>query len=116
MDFIISKTSNYLSNEPPCKGAIKKLFPVFHVRTVTEEEYNKKFSHVEGLWRSKGFNHTVTEEGYIKRQEPDQEQWCVELNTLEELIDFYNTHGDLIIKSNFASGTPEIEIYDDYRE
>jgi hypothetical protein len=116
MDFIISKTSDYYHEEPTCEGAIKKPFPVFHVRTCNEEEFNKKFAPREGLWKSKGFNHTTTEEGYIKRQEEDKEQWCISINSLDELMAFYEQHGQLIIKSNYLSGTPEIEIYNDYRE
>lgn len=116
MDFIITKTSDYFNEEPPCEGALKKPFPVIHVRTCNEEEFNRKFSEREGLWRSKGTNHTVTNEGYIQRQEPDKERWCVTINSLDELMAFYETHGQIIIGSDYQSHTPSIEIYNDYRE
>lgn len=116
MDFIISRTSLYSEEEAPCEGAFKKPMPVFHVRTVSEEEFNRKFSEREGLWRSRGTNHTVTEEGYIKRQEPDRERWCITINSLEELNAFHEKYGQLVYGSDYSSGTPSIEIYDDYRE
>lgn len=43
--------------------------------------------------------------------------WFVEINTLEELIKFYEENGDIIIKDCFWNKSyTEIEIYDDYRE
>lgn len=43
--------------------------------------------------------------------------WSIEINTLEELIDFFERNGDIIIKDCFWNRSlREIEIYDDYRE
>jgi hypothetical protein len=43
--------------------------------------------------------------------------WYIKINTLEELIDFYNQYGDLIISQNWDNEKEmQIEIYDDYRE
>lgn len=43
--------------------------------------------------------------------------WFVEINTLEELIKFYEEYGDIIIKDCLWNKSyTEIEIYDDYRE
>lgn len=41
----------------------------------------------------------------------------IEINTLEELIQLSDTHGELIIKNDLVNDRgPSIEIYDDYRE
>ncbi len=43
--------------------------------------------------------------------------WYVQINTLEELIEFYKKHTDLIIQENWDNKEEMmIEIYDDYRE
>lgn len=43
--------------------------------------------------------------------------WFVEINTLEELIKFYEEYGDIIITDCLWNKSyTEIEIYDDYRE
>jgi hypothetical protein len=45
------------------------------------------------------------------------DNWYIKINTLEELIDFYNQYGDLIISQNWDNEKEmQIEIYDDYRE
>ena len=45
------------------------------------------------------------------------DNWYIKINTLEELIDFYNQYGDLIISKNWDNKKEmQIEIYDDYRE
>lgn len=45
------------------------------------------------------------------------DNWYIKINTLEELIDFYNQYGDLIISENWDNKEEmQIEIYDDYRE
>lgn len=41
-----------------------------------------------------------------------EEEYEVEINTLEQLLDFSKRHGDLVFKGD----PPSIEIYDDYRE
>lgn len=49
-------------------------------------------------------------------------QWAIEINTLEELIEFLedeSTGGRIIIEESFRSECPDnrmIEIYDTYRE
>ena len=43
--------------------------------------------------------------------------WYVKIDTLEELIDFYNQYGDLIIQQDWHNKKEmRIEIYDNYRE
>lgn len=43
--------------------------------------------------------------------------WTVEINTLEELMDFQCEHGNIIIRDSIKfEGHKEIMIYDDYME
>lgn len=43
--------------------------------------------------------------------------WYVDINSLQELLDFAEKYGDIIIGTSYEYGkTPMIEIYDDYRE
>ena len=116
MKYIVKRTSLWNKGKP-CEEAFKHPHEQWHTRTCTEDEFNERFSLKEGLWRDKGTNHSITEEGWITRQEPDTMEWTVEINSLEELNDFANKHGQLIISSkSYFSKSPEIEIYDDYRE
>lgn len=117
MIFKISRTSDSLfEDKPPCKNAIKRPFAVWHTRACTEEEYNKKFSDKEGLWRSKGKNHTINERGFITRQEEDSMCWSIEVNSLDELKDFIQEEHTIIIGKEEQKNSFWIEIYDDYRE
>lgn len=43
--------------------------------------------------------------------------WTVEINSLEELMDFKNKYGDIILQDSIrVKGWPEILIYDGYIE
>ena len=43
--------------------------------------------------------------------------WVVEINTLEDLMELQNEHGDIIIRDSIKfDGYKEIVIYDDYME
>lgn len=45
------------------------------------------------------------------------EFWSVEINSLEDLMDFVNKHGDIVVSNaGVEVGIHQIEIYDDYRE
>jgi hypothetical protein len=115
MKFIIERTSD---EAPPILDAILENIPYLHVRTFTEEEFNKKCSYREGLWRSKGFDHGVTKEGDIFRKENRKENvYTIEINSLNELILLSRKYGEIILRSPPISNyPPTLEIYDTYRE
>ncbi len=116
MIYTIKRTSVW-DNECPCKEAKKRRFEYWHTRTCNEDEFNKRFSDREGLWRSKGKNHSITKEGYITRQEDDKEVWSIEINTLDDLQKLIDKYGKLIISNkDWKVKAPSIEIYDDYCE
>ncbi len=116
MEYIITRTSVWDDNASPYGKATQKLKPVYQERTLSEEEFDRKFSGHEGLWRSKGTEHSVTSEGYIRRRDTDKMMWVIEINTLEELNQLHEEVGDLVITSCMWNGLPQIEIYDNYRE
>lgn len=117
MKFIVRRTSVW-GDDKPCEEVVRMKVPYWQTRTCSEEEFDRRFSAREGLWRSKGKNHQITEEGYITRQEEDREVWGVNIKTLKELMDFIDKHGSIVIEDESSSdcSLKNIEIYDDYRE
>jgi hypothetical protein len=114
MKFRITRTSGSCVDEAkPYKKAVKGTYLYTHTRTVSEEEFNRKFADREGLWRSKGINHRVDSRGYIQRED-ERDGFLIEINSLEELVAFIDEVGEIIISKD--NPMPEIEIYDDYRE
>ena len=120
MKFVIWRTSGiYVDNikNKPCGEAKLSLVESWNTRTCDEKTFNENFSEREGLWRSKGRNHSIDKNGYITRQMEDYEEWTVEFATLEELIAFSNKYGELVVQASwYESKYGSIEIYDDYRE
>lgn len=118
MIFVISRTSYW--DKKPCKEAIKIPVEHWHTRTCKSfKEFDERFGEQEGNWLSKGKNHKIIN-GNIMRQEDYQDEWCIEINSLDELLSLHEKYGNLIISSSYNSsptGQPlSIEIYDGYRE
>ena len=89
--------------------------PVFDERACTEDYFNSnlaKYYH-GGLWREEGNEHQILPNGHIRRRLADREVWVVEIETLDDLVEFSKKYGELVL--NFKDCL-EIEIYDDYRE
>ena len=109
MYFTITRTSVWC-NEKPCEEAFAREVPNWHERSLSEEDYNRRFAEREGgKWRDKGTEHECTETS-IRRREGNKSVWVVEIDTLEQLVTFAKKYGWLVFKGN------EIEIYDGYRE
>ncbi len=109
MIYTVSRTSLW-NDERPCEEAVERPFEVWDKRKWSEERFDCEYGAHQGVWRSKGRNHKITEEGYIARQLDDKISWSVEINNLEELSTFTEKYGRVIIEGR------SIEIYDDYRE
>lgn len=73
---------------------------------------------IKGKWLSRGKNHRITEEGYIARDFKTEGLWGIELNSLEDLLNFEKEVGEeIILTTSFIDDkTPCLEIYNDYRE
>ena len=121
MEFLVSKTrSDYDDNFnvlQPHKDAYRKKYDRIEVRTLyNEEDFDKKFGEREGLWRSKGVDHTKNKDGYIQRRHIlDCEDWFMKIADMDSLLKFVNDNGDIVLKESDGDHY-SIEIYDDYRE
>lgn len=118
MIFQVIRTSSW-SDEKPFDTCIPIKLTKVETRTFcTPEEFDKKFGEREGKWLDHGTNHRVDARGYITRDMGLVDKWGIEINSLEELINFKKAVGeDLVIQTSWIDNkTPCIEIYDDYRE
>ena len=115
MKFRITRASgDYFCEKKPCKKAVKGKYLHTHTRTCTEEEFNRKYAHREGPWRSKGINHRVDSRGYIQRED-EREGFLIEINSLEELLELI-AEVDCPVVISKDHPMPEIEIYDEHWE
>jgi len=102
--------------EKSCDEAFMSSCENWQIRTCTEKDFNKLFSDREGLWRDRGTEHRIDDDGNIVRRLENTDEWTVEINTLKELNDFSEKYGNLIISLDLNTKDFLIEIYDDYRE
>lgn len=117
MIFQVTRTSMFEGK--PWKDCIPIQLTRVESRTFhTPEEFDKKFSEREGKWLEKGTNHRINARGYITRDMELVNEWGIEINSLEELMNFQKEVGtNLVLETSYIDGkTPCIEIYDDYRE
>ena len=118
MIFQVVRTSQR-NDEKPFKDCIPIKLISVETRTLhTPEEFDNKFGDREGKWLNRGTNHRVDAMGYITRDMGFQDAWGIEINSLEELMDFQKAVGEeLVLNTSLIDNkTPCIEIYDDYRE
>jgi hypothetical protein len=80
----------------------------FKVTTVAN---NYRVENIKDLV-SIGFKFTKPKSDGIYVEKLDKDVY-VEINTLDELIQFFKTQGDIIIEDD-DDGSPSIKIYDDY--
>lgn len=119
MIFEVTRTSSWSEENPPCDGCIPIKIRRVETRTLgSAEEFDARFGKREGEWFSVGTNHRFNNQGYITRDREEVDTWGMEINTLEELIEFKNRVGEeLVIGTSYNNPEfPMIEIYDDYRE
>ena len=107
------------NDEKPFKDCIPIKLTMVETRSFrTPEEFDNKFGDREGKWLNRGTNHRVNARGYITRDIGFADAWGIEINSIEELIDFQEAVGEELVlgTSMIDNKTPYIEIYDDYRE
>ena len=112
MKFIISRTSD--RNGTPCEGAVQQNYIRVVERAVDDPRKLKSWD--RGSWYESGMNHRV-ENGNIKKDFVETD-YFIEINTLEELIEFSKKHGELVFGAEhwLDPTLPYIEIYDERRE
>lgn len=116
--FEVRRTSG-LADECPYEKCIPIKLTRVETRTLkTPEEFDAKFSKREGKWLEVGSNHRVDKQGFITRDREEEDTYGIKINSLEELMDFFNKVNEEIVlrKSWIDNKTPCLEIYDDYRE
>lgn len=118
MKFVVRRTSEWNDKVSPCEEAKRDSIVRVETRAcLSPEEFDERFAKREGKWLSVGTNHRVNEKGWIVRDNGLIDVWSVEVNTLDELVEFYNKYGRLVIEDcMWNEAYKEIEIYDDYRE
>ena len=116
--FEVRRTSGWNDKCPYEKCIPIKLTSVETRTLKTPEEFDTKFSKSEGKWLEVGTNHRVNKQGFITRDRDEKDTYGIEINSLEELMDFFNKVNEEIVlrKSWIDNRTPCLEIYDDYRE
>ena len=114
MKFVITRTSFYSDETPPCDGVKREVL----TRTVriapTARGEHANWPAIERHWRSFGRNHR--DEGETLAKEIDQEHWVIEIFTLAKLLDFAARHGGSLVVDHDGDGAPSVEIYDEPRE
>lgn len=120
MRFVVHRTSTcFDESNPPCDNAAIATIERWDCRTFkTEAEHDARFP--IGPWRSHGTNHGVWSGG-IKRQMDDAKAWTIDIDSLDDLVQFVAVNGKIVLSeadcdTHGESALPEIEIYDDYRE
>ena len=73
--------------------------PHWDVRTCSEEHYDQRLAKREGAtWRSRGTNHSVLPNGYIRRQLGMRKETVLEVPTLEALQALLAQHPSLVVR------------------
>ena len=119
MLFEVTRTSSWNKENSPCDGCIRIKIRRVETRTLgSAEEFDARFGKTEGKWFSVGSNHRFNNKGYITRDREEIDSWGIEINSLEELMNFKESVGEeLVLSTSYIDyKTPRIEIYDDYRE
>ena len=99
MKFIVSRTSKFFSDEDiseeskPCKEAVGVTdLTYMDWRIVkTLEECHHLLNFFDG-----GINHRE-EDGKVVREFPNSSRWLIELNSLEEMLDFVSNYGVIVL-------------------
>jgi len=115
MRFLVERTSEWNDeSHPPCPEATLRDYIYIDERTKDDPAKIHVFERNPQKWYAEGQNHRV-EAGHIKRDFL-KTAWFVDIESLEELLDFVARYGKLIVaEANFADEL-YLEIYDAYRE
>lgn len=111
MKYICERTSAY--KEKPCDEARQEEVSTYFCRTLPKEEMaihhkNEDFTEYENITLLDGRS------GCRKKEKMDA--YTVEINNIEQLMDFIKKHGEIIIYETDRYDFPVIEIYDTWRE
>ena len=112
-------TTSCLNGKSPYEKCVPIKLTITDTRMLkTPEEFDTEHSDREGKWLEVGTNHRVNEQGFITRDKGEIDTYGIEINSIEELMNFFNDVNEEIVlrKSFIDKKTPCLEIYDTYRE
>jgi hypothetical protein len=112
MKFKCERTSGY-REEKPCDEAVREVVITYDCRTLPKEQMAKKLKD-ERFLEYENFTFSDGRAGCRRKMEEDA--YTVEIDNLEQLMDFVRKHGDIVIQKHDDYDLPEIEIYDTWRE
>lgn len=112
MKFIVNRTTVSLTgSKSPCEEAREEELTPLDYRTVrTLEEAKKKIWYKD--WLEGGVDHREEAGMVVCDRKVKEKQWVVDLNSLEELIDFQEKYGEIVISdsSPYRETKKEIKI------
>jgi hypothetical protein len=119
MHYVVTRTSLRSSELKPCDEAVKGVFTRVDMRTADDPKKIAAFHGTDDWWYREGQNHRVIKKrgkSLIARDFAD-ERWYVEIETLDQLMQFIDKYGECVVGPNFLNAdVMSIEIYDGYRE
>jgi hypothetical protein len=110
MEFKVKRTSTYYPDRPT--NDIR----LYYREWITERSMALGNRGVPSHWTADNPKHVI--EGDIVRYWNKESGWFVQIETLEELLQFMDSQdcGEFVLTAPSADGVRTIEIYDDYRE
>lgn len=120
MKFLVTRTSIWDDDEIPFKSNKWKLTKE-NYDGIEQYTYKTPFEYelaMEKLWYENSYDHKVTKGGISRIVKNKHTGYFIEINTLDELMDFFkDCKTSIVIQKHYCNPKiTEIEIYDAYRE
>lgn len=114
----------YLNNKDFFNSVVNKLNNKEYQNNIEQAEifYYLNKTAFSGKWRVNSRGKKPCEEAKLinciinNYSINNQNRWCVELSTTEDIINFINKNGKIVIDESDVYDIPKIEIYDSWRE
>lgn len=106
MKFIVSrKMQSIAGEERPCDEAVREELTPLDYRTVDSlEEAKKKIWYKD--WLKGGVNHREEDGRVVCEKTEKQQQWVVEIGSLDDLLRLQEKYGDILIRNS----SPFVEV------
>lgn len=116
MRFMVSRTSHWSDEGPPCEGAVRKSYTRVDRRSASRPNKIPAYANRdESWWYEEGRNHRVVNRQICR--DFDAEGWFIDFPDLAALTTFIGANGHVVIGPSYSNpDILEVEIYDDYRE
>jgi hypothetical protein len=111
MKYICKRTSEY--GQRPCDEATPEVVTMYDCRTAPREEMAKNHPRYDF---SEYENFTFFDGRAGCRKKMQEDAYTIEIDNLEQLMDFIKKYGDVVIIKEEQYDFPIIEIYDTWRE